>query len=340
MSDAAFERDLRATLSSRAPAQAPLSLRRSVDELPGRPARGWSLRRDGARGSEGDLFDRLGSAAVAAVALIMVGVLAGIVVFYAAPRPLAPGSGVDPRALSWGTDIVLLEADGLVIEAAGRQFRPPADASVISDPGGATYRTLEMTWFEDAVEMRLNMYFAANESSWWVSEIRTYDGRPQGEWIIYTGRFFESPRGGSYEGDVDLSGANARGPGSLRIEQMRLTAFAPGTGPQPFTNCRAIGPVPDFLGQPVVSESDPDLSQFGVVPGMQAHEAGASLQHHGICHEFRLEYVALNYSQVWCVPPPGPVREAAFGSGGQVILFIEDQTEGTMEGELRTTVGC
>lgn len=225
MSDAAFERELRAILASRAPAQAPASLRRSVVELAGRPARGWSVRRGSACGSGDDPFDRVSLAAVSTVAVIMVVVLAGIVFFYAPERPLPPGSGGAPRALSWGTELATLEADDLVIEAGGRQFRPPVDASVQSDPGDATYRTLEMTWLEGAVEMRLNVYFAANDSSWWVREIRTYDGRPRGEWITYTGRFFESPRGASYEGDVALSGANARGPGRLRIDEMRLTAF-------------------------------------------------------------------------------------------------------------------
>lgn len=340
MSDAAFERDVRAILAAHAPTQAPASLRRSVDELSWRPDRGWSLQRDGARGSRGDLFDALGSAAITAVAVIVVLVLAGTAFFYAAQRPLSPGSGGAPRALAWATDIVRLEADDLVIEAAGRQFRAPADASVTSDPGDATYRTLEMTWSEGRVEMRLNLYLAADNSSWWVREIRTYDGRPQGEWITYTGRFFTTPRGESYEGDVDLAGANARGPGRLRIEGMRLTAFAPGTGRQPFTDCRAIGPVSGFLGRPVASESNPDLSEFEVVTGMQAQEAGANLRRHGICHEFRLEFMALNYSQVWCIAPPGTVRETAFGSGGQVILFVEDRSDGTADPRMISIVGC
>ena len=93
--------------------------------------------------------------------------------------------------------------------------------------------------------MRLYLYLAADDTHWWVSELRTYDGSPSGEWIAYTGPFFRIPLGGTYLDDIDLSSANGKVPGRLRIDDMALTAFAPGSGPADWTGCRLAGPAED-----------------------------------------------------------------------------------------------
>jgi hypothetical protein len=291
------------------------------------------------------VFDWLNLLARVGVDALLIVVLVAIV----ACAPEGPGAAAsetagddnEPRLQAWRTDVVTLEADAVVVEASGRRFRMPQDARVTSDPGNATYRTLEMTWFEGGTEMRLNLYFAADETSWWVSEIRTYDGRPLGEWITYQGRFFHTPRGASFVGDIDLAGANARGPGRLVIDRMRLTAFAPGTGTEPFSGCRLIGPAgggadPLEVGEPLGDQR---------IRGMEAAEAHELLQAQGVCHDFRLEWryagsSTSGYSQRWCVPPSGLVGEAAYGSEGQVILFVDDPVPRTFDPGTPLTVGC
>ena len=55
---------------------------------------------------------------------------------------------------------------------------------------------------------------AADKDDWWVTEIRTYDGFPDGEWIDYAavrqplGEMFRTPRGETFEEDVRLEKAN------------------------------------------------------------------------------------------------------------------------------------
>ena len=99
-------------------------------------------------------------------------------------RRRTPGhgrSGPDGMAandqISWKTDVVSLTAREFSIVAGGKTFRaatPKVD--VQSDPGDATYRTLEATWQENGVEMRLNLYFGGDATAWWVDEVRIYNG--------------------------------------------------------------------------------------------------------------------------------------------------------------------
>jgi hypothetical protein len=58
---------------------------------------------------------------------------------------------------------------------------------VHSDPGDRRYRTLEVTWRERGVEMRMNIYFAADDTHWWATEVRVYDGSADGDWIGWGG---------------------------------------------------------------------------------------------------------------------------------------------------------
>ncbi len=155
----------------------------------------------------------------------------------------ADSRGVTPKAFHVETPQVLLEADSVTVEAAGGTFRPnSADVEVNSDPGWDHYTTLELIWHERGVEMRINLYFASDGTDWWVTEIRTYDGRDPGDWITRTGQFFRTHLGARYEGDVRQ--------GSLRIAGARLEAFRPVKGCQP----AVLGP-PDYSGTVVPPSS-------------------------------------------------------------------------------------
>ena len=127
-----------------------------------------------------------------------------------------------------------LEADDFWLEAGGESyFDNTADLTIHSDPGWATYTTLEATWHEKGREMKVFMYFQADENSWWVSEIRTYNGETPGDWIYYTGPFFQTPLNQSFvREEVDLV-ADDSNPiaGELHFRNLRLTVnFTQQTG--------------------------------------------------------------------------------------------------------------
>jgi hypothetical protein len=132
-----------------------------------------------------------------------------------------PGAG---GAVQFHTPQVSLTADDLTIEAGGRTYAP-ADKTVDvhSDPGTKRYQTIELIWNEQGVEMRLFMYFTSDGHDWWSNEIRTYNGRAEGDWISYTGTFFRTPLGQAFTGNVDLAGTE--GSGHLHLANARLEPF-------------------------------------------------------------------------------------------------------------------
>ncbi|HEV7527044.1 MAG TPA: hypothetical protein VGP92_18955 [Acidimicrobiia bacterium] len=159
----------------------------------------------------------------AAVALV-VGVVA-----------LAPGRGINvagqPGAavpVHFATPQVGFTADALLIDAEGRQFTSSGQVvDVHSDPGDSKYTTLELTWRERGVEMRLYMYFASDGHDWWATELRTYNGHASGDWIMYhsPSTYFRSPLGQPFAGNVDFAATD--GTGHLRISNLKLQAFLP-----------------------------------------------------------------------------------------------------------------
>ncbi len=137
-----------------------------------------------------------------------------------------------PNPVSWQTPTVSLSADDFWIVANGQPFTAKgATIDVHSDPGFATYTTLELIWMEQNVDMRLFMYFGADPQHWWVSEMRTYNGQPpaQEDWLYYEGTFFQSPVGAVYTGDVDLTNeASDPYPGELHLHGMKLSTTLAG----------------------------------------------------------------------------------------------------------------
>ena len=70
--------------------------------------------------------------------------------------------------------------------------------------------TLEATWNEQGREQRLNLYFAADATAWWIREIRVYDGaaepaRPTGP-RSPGGPWARTPLGSAFQGDLDVAG--------------------------------------------------------------------------------------------------------------------------------------
>lgn len=132
--------------------------------------------------------------------------------------------------IKWSTPQVYLQADDFYIIANGEKyFGKDSSIRVTSDPGNATYTTLETQWQENGREMRLYIYFNADNQKWWSPEIRTYGGSPPENWIYYYGHFFETPLGSEYKDKFVLicsdSQKNNENSGNIHFKNLRLQAF-------------------------------------------------------------------------------------------------------------------
>ncbi|MDQ3009021.1 MAG: hypothetical protein M3Q81_05540 [bacterium] len=86
----------------------------------------------------------------------------------------------------WKTNYAKLAASNFYIRIRDQYYYAPQMMRISSDPG--TQRTtLELTWQENTVEMRMNMYFQRQANNTWeLSELRTFNALPSGDWIYYS----------------------------------------------------------------------------------------------------------------------------------------------------------
>jgi hypothetical protein len=161
----------------------------------------------------------------------------------------------------WETNVVELLADDFWIAVPGSRVIGAGEYEVRSDPGTATYWTLEVTWMEDDREQRLNMYFAADAARWWVTEIRTYDNAaPSPDWLWYRPGEIGAPRNAAWTGTIDVqsfeSSLPGRGPGLLHLGNVRLVT-RPGNGGAPEPVPPQPRPVPVDPARPVDAAIEP-----------------------------------------------------------------------------------
>ena len=127
---------------------------------------------------------------------------------------------------SFVTQQVSLAADDLWIDVSGQRFTSEgAKVDINSDAGNANYQTLELTWTEHDVEMRLNIYFQDDGNEWASNEFRTYNGKAKGDWVTFTGDFFRSPLGSVFTGDFDQTSTEGGVTSHIHIGGLRLQAF-------------------------------------------------------------------------------------------------------------------
>ncbi len=166
------------------------------------------------------------SVVLAAIAALSIGLLTGAASPSDAADPTVPAESLGPLpGIWWHTGLVDLNANSMRLVAGDKVFtfsdhEPEWDIG--SDPGDATYRTLELEWVEQGVEQRLYMYLAADESDWWVDEIRTFDGSADGDWIGYPGPLFKTPVGEPFYGDVHLVSDDGPVRGELDFDGLLL----------------------------------------------------------------------------------------------------------------------
>jgi hypothetical protein len=130
------------------------------------------------------------------------------------PATAAPAAAA---TFHFETPSVVFDAASVEVTVADKSFVPPADVLVEGDPEFDNNTTLELTWHDQGIEQRILMYFTSDGTNWWATEIRTYDGGINGDWITEQGEYFKSPLGSAFVGDVDLP--------NLKIRGMQLEAF-------------------------------------------------------------------------------------------------------------------
>lgn len=189
------------------------------------------------------------SVLVAAAAVVLL--IAGLVALNGRDIPeSAGGAGGDSSArFSFVTPQVSMTADDFWIEVDGERFTSVgADVDVHSDPGDQRYQTLELTWTELGIEMRLFIYFRSDGVNWSSNELRTYNGLDSGaDWVTFVGDHFTSPLGSPFVGTFDETAVEGGITSRVHIEGLRLQAFlalGPGGVSVPTTNTVAAAGAP------------------------------------------------------------------------------------------------
>ena len=151
-----------------------------------------------------------------------------------ATPPITPPENYNP--ISWQTPQVILKADDFYILVDGKRYNANApDLRVSSDPGNPSYTTLEGTWHENGVEMRMFWYFYAENyqtdnglaRQWGVSEIRTYNGQnPYADWLYYGQKTPLGKWGQAYSADeLNLIAHPGKTIGEIHFKNLYLHAF-------------------------------------------------------------------------------------------------------------------
>jgi hypothetical protein len=162
--------------------------------------------------------------AVAAVALAAA--VSGIVAIGGSSGVRGRGPAAAGNAVHWSTPYVDLSADDFSIAVSGQTYTAAgADVQVHSDPGDATYQTLELGWHEHGHLMLWNIYLQSDGHDWWAFEMRTYDGLDPGDWVTFAGDHFRTPLGSPYTGDLDLTATDHGITSHLVARGLRLQAF-------------------------------------------------------------------------------------------------------------------
>jgi hypothetical protein len=269
-------------------------------------------------------------AAVGLLAALLLGATLGVGAFLAQPND--PISELDPNSAAalaalkakrilWTTEVVQLGADKLTIDANGTTLHAETQkVRVEGDPGSLTAWTLEVTWFEASLEQRLHLYFKADARSWWIDEVRVYDGvGPQPDWAKFPRAVLgRTLLGQPFTGDIDLAGQGRAGPVRLRIDGAVL----------------AVAPHPSFVQPPgggIPLKVDPfepgqPLHCSGILQ-LRPSDAERALQAQGIRLSWRLEWSTgpnTGYADVRLSAPDGFITGTALGSDGELIVFVAD----------------
>jgi Putative zinc-finger len=256
-------------------------------------------------------------ALVAVGALVLLALGGGAVLVGGGGRPPAPSVG-DGNPVYWETRVVQFKAADFWVEANGQRFTATGGRTrVDSDPGNATYRTLEATWQEHGVEMRLNLYFSGDADASWVNEIRIYDGTAQPEWLTVDGRYAAVPIGGTWAGDLDIEFPAATG---------RLHAAGAMLRSMPFDGVsEPLGPAVNLPENAAPFAPGGPLHCSGILQ-LSPRDAEQALLKLGYKLSWRLVRATgpnTGYAEAMAQAPEGIIQsEGLAGSSGELIMFV------------------
>lgn len=154
------------------------------------------------------------------------------------------------HSIFWKTASAELKVGEFYVDVNGKRFYSNNTVQLSSDPSNNTnpdYTTLEATWNENGVEMRMNMYFTySNTGLWKLYDLRTYDGSPSGNWVYYeptnqSGEYIESKLGNPYAnaGIIEFRSKNDNPPATIHFENTVVYAFTDLLSPS-ITSCQAV----------------------------------------------------------------------------------------------------
>jgi hypothetical protein len=231
-------------------------------------------------------------------------------------------AAIEGKRIRWETEVVRLGADSVTIDANGTALHAETPLlRVSSDPGSLTAWSLEVTWLEANLDQRLNVYFNADRTSWWIEGLQVYDNvRPEPDWAAFPrGPHFRTLLGQPFVGDIDLVGVGRAGPVRLRIDGAIL----------------AVSPQPSFVEPPgggVFLKTDPFLPggplRCSGILQLAPREAEAVLETFGYRLSWRFVTATgpnAGFSdKLLKAPPVGYISETAIGSDGELIVFVAD----------------
>jgi hypothetical protein len=236
-----------------------------------------------------------------------------------------------PAQIAWDTKVVSLSARAFEIDVRGKTFRAATPTvQLASDPGTPTYRTLEATWKENGVEMRLNIYFAGDASATWAEEIRIYDGEVDGGWLTTRGVFFKAPLGVAWTGDEDISVADPMGqPARIRFAGTTVVNRpVDGVKPGQEIGLPPVGPITAEVGSGPFDVGG-QLHCSGILQ-MSPREAQLTLRKLGLKVTWRYYTKNDTYIEARDEPPTGTLiiddGTNVVGSAGQLLIAIVDPT--------------
>ena len=148
-------------------------------------------------------------------------------------RKAVSGEPTPPPTLTWRTQYATLSATNFRISVNGKDFYDNnGSVDVKSSPGNNNYTTLESTWRENDVEMRMYIYFRNDGETWWADEIRIFDGKPYPErdWITFSEKSFEAPLGQAFTqntpgGFVQMDSNTGKPIAEIYYDSIRVEAF-------------------------------------------------------------------------------------------------------------------
>lgn len=154
-------------------------------------------------------------------------------------EPIAvPDNGVTSEVY-WSSDRYYLHAMHFEYQVVGEDPVSMEDGTAIEisgDPGDDTYTSIETTWLtSNDLEKRFHAYVNANQTQWWINEIRIYDMTQ--EWVYFTSQ--EGLLSGNRESCFTAENVTLSNPSGdeVRFDNLTLAVFLPWASESVFLDC-------------------------------------------------------------------------------------------------------